>query len=91
MKNYDGVWKNAAGYKRMVTIEANMRALSTNMQKGLRSTELKDPTIKASLVAIAKDLKEAATLLKAKAPDYAKAKSAYAKVLAGHQAAMKKK
>ncbi len=92
MKNYDGVWKNAdAGYKRVVTIEANMRALSTNLQKGLRSTELKDPTIKVSLAAIAKDLKEAATLLKAKAPDYAKAKAAYAKVLAGHQALLKKK
>jgi len=92
MKNYDGVWKNAeAGYKRIVTIEANMKALSANMQKGLRSTELKDPTVKASLAAIARDIKEASTILKAKATDYAKAKSAYAKVVAGHKATMKGK
>lgn len=92
MITYDGVWKNAeAGYKRLVVIEANLKTLSANLQKGLRSTELKDPQIKQSLAQIAANIKEASTLVKAKAKDYAVAKAAYPKIVAGHQALLKTK
>jgi hypothetical protein len=91
MKNYDGVWKNAeAGYKRMTTIEANMKSVAANIQKGLRSTEMKDPTVKASLEAIAANVKAASTAVKARSGDYSKAKAAHATITTGHKAAMKR-
>ncbi|MCC7358615.1 MAG: hypothetical protein IT317_04010 [Anaerolineales bacterium] len=92
MKTFEGLWKNAeAGYKRMVTYEANMKKLYVNVQKGLRSTEMKDAQVKASLVAIVTDIKAAGTLLKAKAKDYASAKAAYPKIAAAYQASLKAK
>jgi hypothetical protein len=90
LSDNEGRWATVdASWKGLNTRAAGMAKVLENSQKGFRSTELKDPVVKAELVKAAKSLADVKADVKLYAPYYAKAQTAIKKIQAAFKAKKK--